>query len=316
MASRTRVPTKTIEDILAGAIDVIDRADRLLGQVDLIRYMGILCGSANPIDTQIIVGGVPVDPRARTWVLNQLTDSVQVTPILAAVWDVSDRWARQLGQIDLALYRGLACGAVNPLDIQIIVGGVVIDPRQIRALVAADIVTVNNLLNPHPVSLAAIPNPPNLDVALSTRASEATLAIIAAKDFATQTTLALIKAKTDNLDLVLSARTLTQHDNTTYYTTNSVSLAASGDLKAAEAGKKIRMHAIWGQGTANIEGNIQDGNGGTNILHFKFNDREGFLPPALYSPAFWGQNAANNTAIYITFTAAGQSYWTMIYSLV
>ena len=79
MATRTRVPTRTIEDILAGAIDVIDRADRLLGKIDLIRYMGILCGPANPIDTQIIVGGIPVDPRARTWVLNQLTDSVQVT---------------------------------------------------------------------------------------------------------------------------------------------------------------------------------------------------------------------------------------------
>jgi hypothetical protein len=115
MASRTRVPTRTIEDILAGAIDVIDRADRLLGKVDLIRYMGILCGPANPIDTQIIVGGVPVDPRARTWVLNQLTDSVQTAPILGAVWDVSDRWARQLGQVDLARVLGVALTAANPV---------------------------------------------------------------------------------------------------------------------------------------------------------------------------------------------------------
>lgn len=46
-----------------------------------------------------------------------------------------------------------------------------------------------------------------LDVALSTRAVESggNLATIAAKDFATQATLALIKAKTDNLDAALSA---------------------------------------------------------------------------------------------------------------
>lgn len=191
---------------------------------------------------------------------------------------------------------------------------------------------VANLLNPHPVSLASIPNPSNLDVALSTRALESggNLAAIAAKDFATQTTLALIKAKTDNLDvalslikaktdnldLALSARTLTKHDNTIYYSTNSVSLAANGILLAAQASNKIRIHSIWGQGAANIEGNIQDGSGGTNILHFKLNDREGFLLPFTPSPAFWGQNAVINTALYITFITAGQSYWTMVYSLV
>lgn len=89
MSSRTRVPTKTLEDIIAGNIDIIDRADRLLGKVDLIRYMGILCGPANPIDTQIIVGGVPVDPRARTWVLNQLTDSVLATIVRDYLYPIS-----------------------------------------------------------------------------------------------------------------------------------------------------------------------------------------------------------------------------------
>jgi hypothetical protein len=59
----------------------------------------------------------------------------------------------------------------------------------------------------------------NLDATISSRATEATLAIISgniadceallttltAKDFATQTTLALIKAKTDNLDVAISS---------------------------------------------------------------------------------------------------------------
>jgi hypothetical protein len=47
----------------------------------------------------------------------------------------------------------------------------------------------------------------NLDVAVSTLAKESggNLATLAGKDFATQTTLALVKAKTDNLDILLSA---------------------------------------------------------------------------------------------------------------
>lgn len=49
----------------------------------------------------------------------------------------------------------------------------------------------------------------NLDAAISTLAKETggNLDTIAGKDFATQTTLALIKAKTDNLDVALSTRT-------------------------------------------------------------------------------------------------------------
>lgn len=76
------------------------------------------------------------------------------------------------------------------LIVQLRSAGVEIDPRAIRALTAADIVTVNNLLNPHPVSLASIPNPPNLDVALSTRALESggnLAAILAQLDSKTST---------------------------------------------------------------------------------------------------------------------------------
>lgn len=65
--------------------------------------------------------------------------------------------------------------------------GNLIDPRAIRALTSSDIVSaiksgtwnIDNLLNPHPVSLASIPNPSNLDVALSTRLKPAdTLAAV------------------------------------------------------------------------------------------------------------------------------------------
>jgi len=57
------------------------------------------------------------------------------------------------------------------LLVQLVNAGVEIDPRDVTVTIA----TISNLLNPHPVSLSSIPNPSNLDVALSTRASETEL---------------------------------------------------------------------------------------------------------------------------------------------
>jgi uncharacterized membrane protein (DUF2068 family) len=70
--------------------------------------------------------------------------------------------------------------------------------QQISAGVGSNVVVTNTV----PVTVATLPLP-------SGAALEAggNLATIAGKDFATQTTLALIKAKTDNLDVLLSTRT-------------------------------------------------------------------------------------------------------------
>jgi len=64
-----------------------------------------------------------------------------VTTISGSV-DVSDRWARQLGQVDIARYLGSAMGVLNALHSQIVVSGAVVDPRSIRALLSSDVVTV------------------------------------------------------------------------------------------------------------------------------------------------------------------------------
>jgi len=62
--------------------------------------------------------------------VGQIIDPVVVQEILETISsDVIDRWARALGQIDLARYRGVAVGPGNPVDAQIIVGGAAIDPR-------------------------------------------------------------------------------------------------------------------------------------------------------------------------------------------
>ena len=131
MASRTRLAPVAVEDVLneiltllqtgieiheiIHCIDICDRWTRQLGQVDLQRYIGAPCGLANPIDVQTVFGGVVVDPRARTWNLNNTVDSVAVSPVLLSTWDISDRWARQLGQIDLARVLGAALSAGNPV---------------------------------------------------------------------------------------------------------------------------------------------------------------------------------------------------------
>lgn len=140
-------------------------------------------------------------------------------------------------QTQLLLQRALT----YDLIVQLRSDGVEIDPRTIRALTASDIVTVNNLLNPHPVSLASIPNPPNLDVALSTRALESggnLAAILARLDVALSTralesggNLASIKAKTDNLDVLLSTR---------FKPTDSIGNTSFGATQATRTSLKVQ----------------------------------------------------------------------------
>jgi hypothetical protein len=93
-----------------------------------------------------------------------LTDSsgqLLISAIASSV-DISDRWSRQLGEIDIERYLGLAIGLSNPLHDQIVVGGAVIDPRSIRALTSADVVSVNNFANPLP-TLVQYPSGTTID---------------------------------------------------------------------------------------------------------------------------------------------------------
>jgi hypothetical protein len=62
---------------------------------------------------------------------------VVVDSIVAVTADVSDRWARQLGQIDLARVLGAALSHGNPVIARLTDGSAFIDPRSIRALASA-----------------------------------------------------------------------------------------------------------------------------------------------------------------------------------
>jgi len=86
-------------------------------------------------------------------------------------------------------------------------------------------------------------------------ATETTLASLNSKDFATQTTLALIKAKTDNLDVLLSTRALEAGGNLATVKTNTdplVVAAAGGYIRqdstatiAKESGGNLAIIAGW-----------------------------------------------------------------------
>jgi len=98
---------------------------------------------------------------------------------IAVPMDITDRWARQLGQIDIARVLGAALAHANPVIMRLTDGAAFIDPRSIRALLATDIVTVQSLTQWAGVALTGRDislDLANLDAALSTRATEATLA--------------------------------------------------------------------------------------------------------------------------------------------
>lgn len=114
-----------------GAVDVTDRAARLLGIVYGSQGAQLLQRAAT-FDTlvQLRSAGVEIDPRA----IRALTvaDQISVQPIAGATWDVSDRAARLLGitygsQGAQLLQRA----ATNDLIVQLRSAGAEIDPRDV-----------------------------------------------------------------------------------------------------------------------------------------------------------------------------------------
>ena len=173
-----------------------------------------------------------------------------------------------------------------------------------------------------------------LDVALSTRALEAggNLAALVAKDYATQTTLALLKARADLLatEVTLAALnakvttcntgaiagTLTQstkHDAATYKTVLA-SLNADGNLVAGVGGKLIKLHYLFIMATATVEGDIKDKSGGVAFIHFKHQDREGVSTAFLSYPACLMKSQAVGDPLYVDFSTAAQCYFTAVYT--
>lgn len=56
--------------------------------------------------------------------------------------DISDKWARQLGQVDLARVLGSALSHSNPVIVRLTNGGSFLDPTQIRTLLTTDSISI------------------------------------------------------------------------------------------------------------------------------------------------------------------------------
>ena len=146
-------------------------------------------------------------------------------------------------------------------------------------------VSLSTLLNPHPVSLSSIPNPSNLDVALS-----------------------LIKAKTDNLDQALSARTLTKHDNKVYLSkVGRINATALLSIKVAEKIIKVHSYALNSESDSQTAYSYEETSGTQLSMKWPNNTREGVSRPFAHAPAQLfktatagkdlGLNLANNTYV-------------------
>jgi hypothetical protein len=140
--------------------------------------------------------------------------------------------------------------AAAPFSMRLSDGAAFYDARSIRALTSSDVVTVANtgftVTNSPTVKLSQASTDNDVDVtssALPANAAQETggnLATIAGKDFATQTTLALIKAKTDNLDVLLSTRTKPADQQHTIIDSGSISNTAF----IANAGTNLNTSAL------------------------------------------------------------------------
>jgi len=191
-------------------------------------------------------------------------------------------------KVDLAKISATDILAVSATDLDI------------RNLTATDIVTVNNLLNPHPVSLSSIPNPSNLDVALSTRIKPADLNLDADKD---------LQVDVKTLPTISQS---TKHDSKVYKTA-VFDASASGNLVAAVADKVIKLHAMTIQAQGTVTVNLNNGSGGSSLMEWSFQAREGAVVPMANAPAYWAKTSVN-TALYVTLSAAVVVTITAIYS--
>lgn len=120
-----------IEALTVGTlpVDVSDRWARLVGKIDLQKFLGSDISLSNPILQAIIYNGAIIDPRN----IRALTSS--------------DAMTLYGSQTQKLLQRATTYDTL----VQLRHNGVEINPTQIRALTSSDVVTVDNLLNPHPV---------------------------------------------------------------------------------------------------------------------------------------------------------------------
>ena len=103
-----------------------------------------------------------------------------------------------------------------------------------------------------------------------------------------------------------------KHDRKTYKTA-VFDASASGNLVAAVAAKVIKLHALTIQAQGEVVVNLNNGSGGTSLMEWSFQAREGAVIPIVNAPAYWAITSVN-TALYVTLSVAIVVTITAIYS--
>ena len=140
---------------------------------------------------------------------------------------------------------------------------------------------------------------------------------------ATETTLGTVHGHVDSIDGKITAcntgavaGTLTQstkHDAATYKTA-FFNAAADGDLIAAVANKVIKVHALALQASGTVTVNIRnDAVGGTILMSWNLQAREGAVLPLAAYPAYW-MITAQGKALFCDVTAAQTVTINVIYT--
>ena len=293
---------------ISGDVNVSDRWARQLGQVDIARYLGSAVGLANPLHSQIVYGGVEIDPRDRNWNLGA-----------SDVPDLSDRAGRLLGKVygnqDVLQQRA----TTKELYVQISHQGTEKDPTQIRALTSSDVVDVSDkaarLLGVVYGSQAQqlLQRATTYDLLVQLRHAGAEIDPRAIRAL-TSSDVVTVQGITDALpagtNTIGYVKTL--HDLKTYKTA-VFDASASGNLVAAVADKVIKLHALTIQAQGTVVVNLNNGSGGASLMEWSFQAREGAVIPMANAPAYWAKTGVN-TALYVTLSAAVVVTITAIYS--
>ena len=285
------------------AVSLANDWTRQLGLVDLSRVLGAALSHSNPVIARLTNGSAFIDPRDRNWTI---TESLARSWNLGAsdVPDLSDRAARLLGVVYGSLDKLQQQATTKELLVQIAHQGVIKDPTQIRALTSSDIVTAYG----------------SQTQALLQRASTYDL-IVQIRHNGVEKDPTQIRALTSASDSVeakqatasnLNANVFTKHDNKTYKTA-VFDASASGNLVAAVADKVIKLHALTIQAQGTVVVNLNNGSGGSSLMEWSFQAREGAVIPMAPAPAYWAKTSVN-TALYVTLSAAVTVTITAIYS--
>jgi hypothetical protein len=195
-----------------------------------------------------------------------------------------------------------------------------------RALVDADRHVQTDVLS-LPVTkgdwLSVLPNPSNLDVALSTRASEATLSalknalasvgtdkvrvsLIDALPAGTNTigTVNAVKSGTWNIDNLLNPHPVKftpeekMQDANQFTGTYAPTAAGSTTIISAVTGKVIRVYDfyLWNSGTADVGVRLYFGTSGKNLFKGKLSAKTGVVK-SFVRP--WESNAGDSLVLYL-----------------